>query len=394
MKNKRKTIPTDTVLVFFALIFLVMSILTACGAEEALPQEETEPALTVVEDEPDDAGEPLTSKPLTSEPEEGDPEAPESEEPEEETPAEGASGGIVDPAIQNEVHVVSDTPYVMSGDQSFWVEDKVLNNGYTMPVLGLGTYALTVEQAENSVYHALKYGVRLIDTARAYNNEDGVGRGIRRAIDEGLVTREEIFVTTKVWDTDFGNAGRAFEQSLERLGLDYVDLVLLHHVPRTNDEKAYHELEEKVAEGKIRSLGLSNIYLGNDTFDRMYEIAEIKPVLVQNENHPFFQNTDFQAYVGEQGLFIESWYPLGGRGFTQEYFNNEILLGIAAAHDKTVAQILLRWHIQAGYITIPGSSNPDHIAENYDIFCFELTDEEMQTIREMDTGHGNFNLRG
>lgn len=306
---------------------------------------------------------------------------------------ESTGGGIVDPAIANEVHVTSDEPYVMSGDQTYWVEDKVLNNGYTMPVLGIGTYALTIEQAENSVYWALRDGVRLVDTARAYNNEEGVGRGIARAIEEGYVTREEIFVTTKVWDTDFGNAGDAFEGSLSRLGLDYVDLVLLHHVPRSDDEKAYHELEEKVREGKIRSLGLSNIYLDNDTFDRMYEIAEIKPVLVQNENHPFFQNTEFQEYVSQYGLFIESWYPLGGRGFTQEYFNNETLLGIAEAHDKTVAQILLRWHVQAGYITIPGSSNPDHIAENYDIFNFELTDAEMQTIKEMDTGHGNFNLR-
>ena len=312
-----------------------------------------------------------------------------------ETGAEGNEAGnvVVDPALENEVKVSSDEPYVMSGDQTYFIEDKVLNNGYTMPVLGLGTYALTVEEAENSVYHALKDGYRLIDTARAYNNEEGVGRGIQRAIEEGLVTREEIFITTKVWDTDLGNAGSAFEDSLARLGLDYVDLVLLHHVPRTNDENAYHELEEKVEEGKIRSLGLSNIYLDNDTFDRMYEAAEVKPVLVQNENHPFFQNTDFQEYVGQYGLFIESWYPLGGRGFTQNYFNDETLLGIAQAHDKTVAQILLRWHIQAGYITIPGSSNPDHIAENYDIFDFELTDEEMQIIKEMDTGHGNFNLR-
>lgn len=309
-------------------------------------------------------------------------------------PEEGeAENVVVDPALENEVKVTSDEPYVMSGDQTYFIEDKELNNGYKMPVLGLGTYALTVEEAENSVYHALKDGYRLIDTARAYNNEEGVGRGIQRAIEEGLVTREEIFITTKVWDTDFGNAGSAFEDSLARLGLDYVDLVLLHHVPRQNDEEAYHELEEKVEEGKIRSLGLSNIYLDNDTFDRMYEAAEIKPVLVQNENHPFFQNTEFQEYIGQYGLFIESWYPLGGRGFTQNYFNDETLLGIAQAHDKTVAQILLRWHVQAGYITIPGSSNPDHIAENYDIFNFELSEEEMQTIKEMDTGHGNFNLR-
>lgn len=302
-------------------------------------------------------------------------------------------GAINDPGLDNEVKVDSNGPYISSGDQTYFVEDKVLNNGYTMPVLGIGTYALTDDEAENSVYHALKDGYRLVDTASAYNNEEGVGRGIKRAIDEGLVKREEIFVTTKVWDTDFGNARNSLEASLDRLGLDYVDLVLLHHVPRANDESAYHQLEEAVNEGKVRSLGLSNIYLDNDTFDRMYESAEIKPVLVQNENHPYFQNTDFQEYVGQYGLFIESWYPLGGRGFTQNYFNDETLLNMAASHNKTVAQILLRWHLQAGYITIPGSSNPDHIAENYDIFDFELTDEEMQVLKEMDTGHGNFNLR-
>lgn len=160
-------------------------------------------------------------------------------------------GAINDPGLDNEVKVDSNGPYISSGDQTYFVEDKVLNNGYTMPVLGIGTYALTVDEAENSVYHALKDGYRLVDTASAYNNEEGVGRGIKRAIDEGLVKREEIFVTTKVWDTDFGNARSSLEASLDRLGLDYVDLVLLHHVPRANDESAYHQLEEAVNEGKV-----------------------------------------------------------------------------------------------------------------------------------------------
>lgn len=309
-------------------------------------------------------------------------------------PAAFAEGSqIVDPAIGNEVHVVSDTPYVMSGDQTHMIPDKTLSSGYTMPVLGIGTYALQPDVAENSVYHALKYGYRLVDTARAYWNEDGVGRGIRRALEEGLITRENLFVTTKVWDSDFADARGSVLGSLERLQLDYVDLVLLHHVPRDSDEEGYHQMEQLVKEGKIRSLGLSNIYRDNTTFDRMYGAAEIKPVLVQNENHPFFHWDDFQEYAAARDVQIESWYPLGGRGFTQNYFQHPTLMAIAESYGKTVPQILLRWQLQKGFIAVPGSSNPDHIAENIDIFGFVLADEDMNTIDAMQTGHGNFNMR-
>ena len=306
--------------------------------------------------------------------------------------AEGSQS--VDPAIGNEVHVISDTPYVMSGDQTYFVPDKVLSSGYTMPVIGIGTYALQPDVAENSVYSALKCGYHLVDTARAYWNEDGVGRGIKRAIEEGYIKREELFVTTKVWDSDFADARGSVLGSLERLQLDYVDLVLLHHVPRDNDENGYHQMEQLVKEGKIRSLGLSNIYRDNATFDRMYNAAEIKPVLVQNENHPFFHWDDFQAYAAASSMQIESWYPLGGRGFTQNYFNHPTLLEIAGRYGKTAPQILLRWQVQKGFIAVPGSSNPDHIAENYDIFNFVLSDGDMATINAMQTGHGNFNMRG
>ncbi len=304
-----------------------------------------------------------------------------------------AEGGIVDPAIGNEVHVVSDMSYVMSGDQTKFVPDKVLSSGYTMPVLGIGTYALDQRTAENSVYAALKCGYHLVDTARAYWNEEGVGRGIQRALEENLIRREELFVTTKVWDTDFAHARESVEGSLERLQLDYVDLVLLHHVPRPDDEIGYHQLEELVREGKIRSLGLSNIYRDSDTFHRMVDAAEIKPVLVQNENHPFFHWDDFQDEAAQIGMMIESWYPLGGRGFTQNYFTHPTLMALAEQYGKTVPQILLRWQVQKGFIAIPGSSNPDHIAENYDIFNFELSEADMTTIDAMQTGHGNFNMR-
>ena len=306
---------------------------------------------------------------------------------------EAHASAIVDPAIGNEIHVVSDKPYIMSGDQSLFVPDKVLSSGYTMPVIGIGTYALDVDTAENSVYNALKCGYHLVDTARAYWNEDGVGRGIKRAIEEGFITRDVLFVTTKVWDSDFADARGSVLGSLERLGLDYVDLVLLHHVPRSNDELGYHQMEELVREGKIRSLGLSNIYRDNDTFDRMFNAAEIKPVLVQNENHPFFHWDDFQEYAAANSVQIESWYPLGGRGFTQNYFNHPTLMAIAESYGKTVPQILLRWQVKKGFIAVPGSGNPEHIKENYDIFNFELSDTDMDTINAMNTGHGNFNMR-
>ena len=279
-----------------------------------------------------------------------------------------------------------------------------LNNGVQVPQLGLGTQiqrleqdtseagrALLNETSRQAVAAALQAGYRHLDTAHGYFNERGVGQGI---IDSG-VPREEIWVTSKLWPSEFGEETTmaAIDAMLERLQLDYVDLVLLHHVPRNNDENGYHQMEQLVKEGKIRSLGLSNIYRDNATFDRMFAAAEIKPVLVQNENHPFFHWDDFQEYAAAQNVQIESWYPLGGRGFTQNYFNHPTLIAIAKKYSKTVPQILLRWQVQKGFICVPGSSNPDHIAENYDIFNFVLSDGDMNTIDAMQTGHGNFNMR-
>lgn len=259
----------------------------------------------------------------------------------------------------------------------------LLNNGIEMPILGIGTFRLSDEQAENSVYWALRDGYRLIDTARIYGNEAGVGRGIQRAVDEGFVTREEIFVTTKMWTDDYGDGDRAIENSLDRLGLDYIDLMILHHSAPGSDVEAYQAMERAVEDGKLRSIGLSNYYTPED-FDRLVEATSIVPVLLQNETHPYYQSMEMKEHLKKYGTVLESWFPLGGRGNTQTLFNDETIVSIAEAHGKTSAQVILRWHLQAGNIAIPGSSNEDHIQENYEIFDFELSEEEMQRMSDLD----------
>lgn len=259
----------------------------------------------------------------------------------------------------------------------------LLNSGYEMPVLGIGCFRLSQEEAENSVYWALRDGYRLIDTARIYGNEEGVGRGIRRAIDDGLCTREEIFVTTKMWTDDYDAGEAAIQASLDRLGLDYIDLMILHHSQPENDVDAYKAMEQAVAEGKLRSIGLSNYYDPED-FDRLVNATDILPALIQNETHPYHQSMEMKEHIAQYGTVMESWFPLGGRGNTQTLFNDETISGIADAHGKTSAQVILRWHLQAGNIAIPGSSNEDHIQENYEIFDFELSGEEMQRMTELD----------
>lgn len=252
----------------------------------------------------------------------------------------------------------------------------MLNSGYKMPVLGLGTWTQNDATAAQSVYEAIKDGYRLIDTALYYGNQVGVGKGVRRAIDDGLVTREEVFVTSKILSSS--NSDVDIDECNAALGLDYIDLMLIHQ-PGSNDEATYKALEQGVRSGKIRSIGISNYYTP-EAFERINRIAEIPPAVVQNENHLYYQNTVLQEYVKRYGTVIESWYPFGGRGHTAEHFSNAAIKAIAEAHGKTPAQVILRWHIQAGYVTIPGSSNPAHIAENINIFDFVLTDAEMREI--------------
>lgn len=258
-----------------------------------------------------------------------------------------------------------------------------LNNGIEMPILGIGTFSLSDSDAEESVYWALKDGFRLIDTARIYGNEAGVGRAIRRAIEEGFVTREEIFVTTKMWTSDYDNGDAAVNASLARLGLDYIDLMILHHSQPRNDIRAYQAMEKAVQDGRLRSIGLSNYYEPDD-FDRVVNAVTIVPALLQNETHPYHQSTEMKEHIAQYGTVMESWFPLGGRGNTQTLFNDPVIAGIAAAHGKSSAQVILRWHLQAGNIAIPGSHNEKHIQENFEIFDFELTDEEMRQMTALD----------
>ena len=264
----------------------------------------------------------------------------------------------------------------------FETKSVLLNSGYTMPIIGLGTWTLSNESAENSVYLALKDGMRLIDTARYYRCEVGVGRGLQKAIDEGIVTREEVFITSKIMPGDYDRAAQGIDDSLRDLNVDYLDLMLIHQ-PGWNDEAVYRAMEDAVSAGKIRSIGISNYYT-REAVDEVLSYANIVPAVIQNENHLYYQNTDLQNYVKQWRIVVESWYPFGGRGHTQEHFSNPTITAIAAAHGKTAAQVILRWQLQAGFIAIPGSSNPDHIAENYNIFDFSLTTEEMAQIAALD----------
>lgn len=261
-----------------------------------------------------------------------------------------------------------------------------LNSGYEMPVLGLGTWTLRGQVAEDAVYVAIKNGYRLIDTARYYDNEESVGKGVKRAIADGLVKREELFITSKLvpWSSSLDED---IDDSLEKLGLDYIDLMLLHqHGDDAGDMAVYKAMERAVKAKKIRSIGISNFYT-EKTAKRFFNDFEIKPAVVQNENHIYYQNTDFKEYTKKFGAFVESYYPLGGRGHTDDVLGNSTIVKIAKAHGKTAAQIVLRWHVQAGYIAIPGSKNLDHIKENISIFDFELTADEMKQISAINTGN-------
>ena len=255
-----------------------------------------------------------------------------------------------------------------------------LNSGYEMPVLGLGTWTLTGQVCENAVYSALKDGYRLIDTAKYYGNEKEVGNGIAKAVKDGICKREEVFITTKIvpWSS---NPERDIEDSLKQLGVDYIDLCLLHQSGgQTSDDRVYKALEKYAKAGKIRSIGISNFYT-EKTVNHFIKDFEIKPAVIQNENHIYCQGTDLKSYCARYGIFIESYYPFGGRGHIKENLNNPVIVKIAKAHGKTAAQVIVRWHLQAGFIAIPGSSNPDHILENYSMWDFELSDEEMKEIK-------------
>ncbi|MCC8015674.1 MAG: aldo/keto reductase [Eubacterium sp.] len=263
------------------------------------------------------------------------------------------------------------------GEFDFESKTVLLNSGYEMPIMGLGTYSLSDEECAVSIAALLEAGGRLIDTAYMYGNEAAVGKAVR----ESDVPREEIFVITKLYPNQYDNAAEAIDEALERMGLDYIDMMLLHH-PGDNDVEAYKAMEQAVADGKIRSIGLSNWYV--EELTEFLPQVSITPALVQNEIHPYYQENNVIPYIQSLGIVVQGWYPFGGRGYTAELLSDETISTIAAAHDVTSAQVILRWNLQKGVVVIPGSSNPDHIRENLDLFGFELTDEEMEQINALD----------
>ena len=212
------------------------------------------------------------------------------------------------------------------GEFDFANKAVMLNSGYEMPIIGLGTWTLNDEEAENSVYHALKSGMRLIDTARYYGNEVGVGRGLQKAIDEGIVTREDVFITSKIYGGNYERAGGIIDDALSDLNVEYIDLLLIHQ-PGADDEGVYKAMEDAVNDGRLRSIGISNYYT-REQVDEVLSFATIPPAVIQNENHLYYQNTELQEYVSQYGIAIESWYPFGGRGHTSENFNNDVIRGL------------------------------------------------------------------
>ena len=289
-------------------------------------------------------------------------------------------GGSSEERVQDSLNLETVSSYPV-----FDIENRTvkLNSGYDMPILGLGMFSLSDSQAEKATYWALKAGFRLIDTARIYGNEAAVGRGLKRAIEEGIVSREDVFITTKMWTSDFDNGEKAINESLRRLGVDYIDLMILHHSQPKNDVAAYKAMEKAVAEGKLKSIGLSNYYEADD-FDRVVKSTTIRPALLQNETHPYHQSNEMKEHIAKYGTVLESWFPLGGRGNTRTLFSDPVISEIAKAHGVSSAQVIIRWHIQAGNICIPGSSNEQHIIEDYSVWDFELTPEEMSKMSSLD----------
>ena len=267
------------------------------------------------------------------------------------------------------------------GQFDFRSKTVLLNSGYSMPILGLGTYALDHDTCVQSVKAFLAEGGRLIDTAYMYGNEEAVGEGVRWAMAEYGIPREEIFVITKIYPNQFSRPEAAIDMALEKLNLGYIDMMLLHH-PGAGDIQAYRAMEAYLAQGKIRSLGLSNWYV--EELTEFLPQVKVRPALVQNEIHPYYQEQDVVPFIQSQGIVVQCWYPLGGRGYTAELLNEEVIRRIAERHGVSSAQVILRWDLQRGIVVIPGSSNPDHIRENLDLFGFALTDEEMEEIRSLD----------
>lgn len=249
-----------------------------------------------------------------------------------------------------------------------------LNNGLSMPMAGIGTFLLTPDEAEASVLAALEGGYRLIDTANAYVNEKAVGRAMKKS---GL-KREEIFLETKLWPSFYENDD-AVDKTLERLGTDTIDLLLIHQ-PAGNYVAGYRQMEKAYKEGKVKAIGLSNFNQGQ--IEEILGLCQVKPAVLQTEVHPYFQEQELKSFLSKEGMVIQAWYPLGHGD--KALLEEPLFTKLGKKYGKTNAQIILRWHIQDGNIVIPGSKNPAHIKDNFDLFDFSFTEEEMEKIAALD----------
>lgn len=253
------------------------------------------------------------------------------------------------------------------------MEYTTLNNGVKMPMAGIGTFLLTPDEAESSVLGALKNGYRLVDTANAYVNEKAVGRAMKKS----GVPREQIFLETKLWPSFYEQAD-AVEKTLERLDTDYIDLLLIHQ-PAGNYTAGYRQMEAAYKAGKVRAIGLSNF--NKAQMEEILGICEVRPTVLQTELHPYHQEKELKAFLKENGIVAQSWYPLGHGD--KALLEEPLFAELGKKYGKSSAQVILRWHIQDGNIVIPGSKNPTHIQANFDLFDFALTDEEIDKIAAM-----------
>ncbi len=246
-----------------------------------------------------------------------------------------------------------------------------LSDGYIIPSIGLGTFKLTNDEAYNSTLNALKIGYRLIDTANVYFDEEGVGRAIK----DSNINRGDIYLETKIWPTSFLDK-EVIHKTLKRLQVDYLDLVLIHQ-PCGNYIEGYKILEKAYKNKEIRSIGLSNFNI--EEIKEILAICEVRPVLLQVENHPFCQNKKLKEFAEKEGIILQSWFPFGGKG-NNSVLDNEVIKSIAIKHKKTTSQVILRWNIQNNYIPVPGSRSEEHIKENFDIFDFDLDKEDLKLL--------------
>lgn len=260
------------------------------------------------------------------------------------------------------------------------MEYITLSNDVKVPALGIGTFMISPADTENSVYEALKIGYRMVDTANAYLNEEAVGKALKRAVSEGIVKREDVFISTKLWPTLYED-NTAVRKTLERLGVDYVDLLFIHQ-PAGNFLAGYRQLEQAYKDGKARSLGISNFH--DQKLESLLQAAEVKPHVIQMELHPYCTEKPIRERLSEYGTREMGWYPLGhgDKSLIQE----PVFAELGKKYGKSPVQVILRWHTQMGFITIPGSKSPAHIQSNFDIFDFTLTPEEMTRIAVLDTG--------